>query len=73
MIAAGSQRALGVWILADGDRPCPPCGDCRQRLAEFCDASVPVLLVADDGRIARRLTVGALLPESFTLAMPPAG
>jgi cytidine deaminase len=70
MVAAGTRRAVRAWILADGERPCPPCGDCRQRLREFCDEASPVLVVDDAGRITRRFTVGELLPDAFT-AEPP--
>jgi homotetrameric cytidine deaminase len=70
MVTAGQRRAARTWILADGDRPCPPCGDCRQRLHEFCDQSVPVYLLDATGRVARRATVGELLPGAFT-GVPP--
>lgn len=42
---------------------CPPCGVCRQVLAEFCEAELPVLLY--DGKQIKELTLAALLPEVF--------
>ncbi len=42
---------------------CPPCGVCRQVLAEFGTASIPVLLY--DGKQIKELTLGGLLPEVF--------
>jgi len=46
------------------DRPCAPCGVCRQALREFCDPeSFLVLLGYDDGY--DEYTLGELLPESF--------
>ena len=45
---------------------CPPCGVCRQVLAEFCYKDFPVILAKsqDDYRIFR---LEELLPESFSL------
>ncbi|MBQ7983499.1 MAG: cytidine deaminase [Clostridia bacterium] len=46
------------------DRPCAPCGVCRQALREFCDPeSFLILLGYDDGY--DEYTLGELLPESF--------
>ena len=45
---------------------CSPCGVCRQVLAEFCDKDFKVIMAKslDDIKI---LTLGDLLPESFSL------
>lgn len=44
---------------------CPPCGICRQALAEFCGEDFPILLVREDDM--RRCTLGELLPLAFHL------
>ena len=63
---AGDRRLTAIAVAADADPPATPCGACRQWLAERADPSAPVLLVSTGG--ARRQTsVGALLPEPFTL------
>lgn len=43
----------------------PPCGVCRQVMAEFCRPEMPVLVMKDGERFDR-LTLGELLPHSFT-------
>jgi cytidine deaminase len=43
----------------------PPCGICRQALAEFSDGSLTVLYGAPDA--PKRTTLQALLPEAFAL------
>ncbi len=42
----------------------PPCGVCRQVMAEFCPPDFPVLIVEGEGQY-RRMTLGDLLPEGF--------
>lgn len=42
----------------------PPCGVCRQVLAEFCSPDFPVLLVYSETEFAR-CTLGELLPQAF--------
>lgn len=42
---------------------CPPCGVCRQALAEFCPGDFRVLLW--NGSTVRAMTLSDLLPESF--------
>ena len=45
---------------------CPPCGACRQALAEFSrDGSLRVLLF--DGKSIKETTLAELLPDSFSL------
>ena len=64
MVAAGETRIAEVCVIADGPRPVPPCGGCRQKLAEFAAADVPVSLATLDGAVTVT-TVGALLPGAF--------
>ena len=45
---------------------CPPCGVCRQVMAEFCKADFEILL-AKDTENWKSYTLEQLLPESFTL------
>ena len=42
---------------------CPPCGICRQVLAEFAQSDARVILF--DGENAKALTLRELLPHSF--------
>lgn len=44
---------------------CPPCGVCRQVMAEFCQPDFLVLLVTPQGWEER--TLAQLLPDSFDL------
>lgn len=67
MIASGDTRIAEVAVIADSPDPVPPCGGCRQKLAEFAGGDVVVTLATTDG--ARLVTdVGALLPGQFTAA-----
>ena len=43
----------------------PPCGVCRQALAEFADEELCVLLVRDENDV-QMYRLGDLLPASFT-------
>ncbi|MBR5358031.1 MAG: cytidine deaminase [Clostridiales bacterium] len=43
---------------------CPPCGVCRQVLAEFCAADFEIILPSSSGE-TKRFTLAELLPESF--------
>lgn len=61
-VASGEKEILACAIAA-GDRPCPPCGVCRQVLAEFGDVSMPVALVG--GRQRTVHTLADLLPHAF--------
>jgi cytidine deaminase len=67
MVAAGETRLTEVAVIADSPAPVPPCGGCRQKLAEFGDRSVAVTLATTDGA-AMTTTIGDLLPGSFTAA-----
>lgn len=64
MIAAGDKRIAEVAVIADCPAPVPPCGGCRQKLAEFAAGDVVVTMATTAG--ARlQMTVAALLPGAF--------
>lgn len=60
-------KALAL-VAGTQEKPGTPCGACRQVLAEFCKADMPVVCAALDGTIALRTTIGDLLPHGFSKA-----
>ncbi len=65
MAVAGGRKVVEVLVIADSSDPIPPCGGCRQKLAEFASGDVPVTL-ADLHGPRTKTTVAALLPGAFT-------
>lgn len=53
-----------ILVMAEKLDKCSPCGGCRQRLAEFADADVPLHL-CDSSGIVQTVTMQELLPFSF--------
>ncbi|MFP1643955.1 cytidine deaminase [Pontitalea aquivivens] len=67
MVAAGETELIEVAVIADSPSPVPPCGGCRQKLAEFGRHDTPVTLATvDGGRLDT--TVGDLLPGRFDIS-----
>lgn len=67
MIASGDKRIAEIAVIAGSPEPVPPCGGCRQKLAEFADGDVAVTMATTHG--ATHVTrVDALLPGGFTAA-----
>nr|WP_268939064.1 cytidine deaminase [Phaeovulum veldkampii] len=64
MVAAGETEIIEVCVIADSPAPVPPCGGCRQKLAEFGRHDVPVTLATVDGQ-QTTTTIGDLLPGRF--------
>jgi cytidine deaminase len=64
MVAAGEREIAEVYVVAGSPMPVSPCGGCRQKLAEFASADVPVTLATLEGT-EQKTTVGALLPGVF--------
>ena len=72
-MVAGGKKAMAVAIVVDSREPTPPCGMCRQVLAEF---GAPTLLVSSrtvSGASAANTapktalwTIAELLPHAFT-------
>lgn len=57
-------RAIAICGAPEGEapeKPCPPCGACRQVMTEFCGEDFEVVLTD------RVYTLGELLPVQFTL------
>jgi cytidine deaminase len=63
MAAAGKRRLQAVAVVTDAERPTPPCGGCRQVLAEF---GIDAVVVSETlGGVRARWIVSELLPEPF--------
>ncbi|MDO5706255.1 MAG: cytidine deaminase [Paracoccus sp. (in: a-proteobacteria)] len=67
MVAAGETELVEVAVIADSLRPVPPCGGCRQKLAEFGRGDTPVLLATTAGDMLAT-TIAELLPGRFEVA-----
>ena len=70
-VAQGKRRFLAIAIAGgpQGQAPsgfCPPCGVCRQALAEFCGPDFSIFLVKSPEEVVEH-TLGELLPLCFTL------
>jgi cytidine deaminase len=67
MVAGGDTEIAEVAVIADCPDPVPPCGGCRQRIAEFASGDVPVTMGTVAGAtLTRRLD--ELLPGAFVSA-----
>jgi cytidine deaminase len=64
MVAAGETQIVAVAVVAEHLEYCPPCGGCRQRLAEFASAQTPVYL-GWPGSQPQLTSMGELLPLAF--------
>jgi cytidine deaminase len=64
LIVRGVRSFTMLVIATEADHPTPPCGFCRQVLAEFAP-SLPIMSVTRSGAEAR-WTLDVLLPEPFT-------
>ena len=65
-VAAGHRRFIAVYISTAAETPTPPCGMCRQVLAEF-GLDLAVIARTAGGREAR-WSLRDLLPAPFTPA-----
>jgi homotetrameric cytidine deaminase len=64
LVAAGESAITAAAVVAEKVDVCPPCGGCRQRLAEFGSADTPVYL-GRPGATPQAVTLAELLPLSF--------
>ena len=64
MVVAGQTDIAEIAVIADSPQPVTPCGGCRQKIAEFADGDVVVVMATTDGA-AVKITVSDLLPGAF--------
>jgi cytidine deaminase len=64
MVTAGEREIVEVVIVTEGTELCPPCGRCRQQLAEFAGGAATVHLCGPEG-VRLSTTLGELLPLAF--------
>ncbi len=63
-VSEGCRRFKSIAIIADGPTPCPPCGACRQFLAEF--GVETLVIMANTNGDVRKAKLKDLLPLAFT-------
>ncbi|WP_066293344.1 cytidine deaminase [Bacillus sp. FJAT-29937] len=61
----GVRNFTAMAVIADTDRPCSPCGACRQVIAELCPKDMKVYLTNLKGDILE-ITIEQLLPGAFS-------
>lgn len=64
MIASGSKQIKQILIASPNEELCPPCGGCRQKIAEFADAQTKVHMATTSGEI-KTVMFNELLPLAF--------
>jgi cytidine deaminase len=65
-VGCGCRKFTALALAGGKKAAATPCGACRQVLAEFCDADMPVFCAnLKDGEISET-AVGELLPLAFT-------
>lgn len=66
MVTGGDRRIEAVVIAASTPEPLPPCGACRQVIAEFGSPSTLVVSFSPLTGSEEKWTLGELLPHAFT-------
>jgi cytidine deaminase len=62
---ATQKKPIALAVVTGADAPTPPCGACRQVLAEFCSPQLDIVSATLQGGEAR-YTLSSLLPFAFT-------
>lgn len=65
MVAGGQRKINAIAVIANSPTPVPPCGGCRQKIAEFAGPDVPVIMATTDGG-EQVMRVADLLPGAFS-------
>ena len=64
-ISEADKKFIAIAVVADTNRPVPPCGACRQVISELCPQDMKVILTNLKGDVTE-LTVAELLPGAFS-------
>lgn len=64
MVMGGQKKIVEIAVIAEKMALCPPCGGCRQKIAEFGDRNTRIYLCDETG-IRKTMTMDELLPFSF--------
>lgn len=66
MVAAGERDLVAIAVVTEGPEPGPPCGLCRQMMAEFASDELPIALATPHGSSPlSTTTLGELFPRPF--------
>lgn len=65
MIMGGAKKIVEMAVIAEKLPLCPPCGGCRQKIAEFASAMTPIYLCDETG-VKKTMTMEELLPHGFS-------
>ncbi|MBN7808622.1 cytidine deaminase [Agrobacterium rosae] len=69
MIMGGAKKITEIAVIAEKLALCPPCGGCRQKIAEFASADTKIFL-CDEAGVQKVMTMEELLPFSFKTELP---
>jgi cytidine deaminase len=64
-VSEGDKEFAAIAVVADTERPVPPCGACRQVISELCGRDTKVFLSNLKGDV-QEITIDELLPGAFT-------
>jgi cytidine deaminase len=67
MVAAGETWFVEAAVIADSPSPVPPCGGCRQKLAEFASPDARITMATTAGA-RQEMACADLLPGAFGAA-----
>ena len=62
-VSDGKRNISAIAVVADTDRPCSPCGACRQVIGEF---KIPCIIMANLKGEYKTVSLEELLPFSFS-------
>ena len=62
-VSDGKRNISAIAVVADTDRPCSPCGACRQVIGEL---KIPCIIMANLKGEYKTVTLEELLPFSFS-------
>ena len=69
MIMGGAKQIKEIAVIAEKLALCPPCGGCRQKIAEFANADTKVYLCDETG-VQKVMSMDELLPFIFKTELP---